>query len=74
VKLGVPAHTVSVAYEFPDYHGLGDEAEKLDYANMARVSRALRAGIVALANRRLALPLIPPGQVPAAPKKLPAKP
>ncbi|HYP05668.1 MAG TPA: M28 family peptidase, partial [Bryobacteraceae bacterium] len=56
-KLGVPAHTVSVAYQFPDYHGLGDEADKLDYANMATVTRALRSGLLALANRRSPLPV-----------------
>ncbi|MBC7792638.1 MAG: M20/M25/M40 family metallo-hydrolase [Clostridia bacterium] len=60
-KLGVPAHTVSVAYGFPDYHDLGDEAGKLDYANMRSVARALRSGVVALANRTTALPLRPPG-------------
>jgi Zn-dependent M28 family amino/carboxypeptidase len=56
-KLGVPAHTVSVAYEFPDYHGLDDVAGKLDYANMTAISRALRAGIYALANRTTKLTL-----------------
>ncbi|HYI95458.1 MAG TPA: M20/M25/M40 family metallo-hydrolase [Bryobacteraceae bacterium] len=50
-KLGVPAHTISVAYGFPDYHGLGDEASKLDYTNMAIVTKALRRGVMALANR-----------------------
>lgn len=67
-KLGVPAHTLSVAYGFPDYHGLGDEASKLDYANMARVTRALRQGIVALANRTASL--TPPAGSPtvSAPK------
>jgi Zn-dependent M28 family amino/carboxypeptidase len=54
-KLGVPAHTVSVAYGFPDYHAVGDEADKLDYQNMALVAQALRAGVVAVANRRTAL-------------------
>ena len=54
-KLGVPAHTISVAYGFPDYHGLGDEASKLNYANMATVTQALRRGVVALGNRRASL-------------------
>ncbi len=54
-KLGVPAHTVSVAYGFPDYHGLGDEAGKLDYTNMTTVTKALRRGVVALANRATSL-------------------
>jgi hypothetical protein len=54
-KLKVPAHTLSVAYEFPDYHTVGDEAGKLNYTNMTAVTRGLRAGIVALANRRAKL-------------------
>ena len=68
VKLGVPAHTVSVAYGFPDYHGLGDEAGKLDYANMTAVSRAVRAGIGALANRTLKLTLREGSPAVSAPK------
>ncbi len=46
---GTPSTTASVTYEFPDYHGLGDEWPKLDYENMARVGCA-----VTLAARRLA--------------------
>jgi Zn-dependent M28 family amino/carboxypeptidase len=57
VKKGIPAHTVSVAYGFPDYHAVGDHADKLDYVNMAKVVRALRAGIYAVANRTAPLPL-----------------
>lgn len=52
---GVPAHTVSVAYEFPDYHAVGDEWQKLDYDNMARVDRA-----VGIAMLRLASAIPPP--------------
>ncbi|MBL8176602.1 MAG: M20/M25/M40 family metallo-hydrolase [Bryobacterales bacterium] len=37
-NFGVPAHTFCVAFEFPDYHGLGDHWEKIDYNNMARVT------------------------------------
>ena len=39
-QLGVPAHTLCVAFEFPDYHGVGDEWQKIDYDNMAKVDRA----------------------------------
>lgn len=46
---GVPAHTLSVAYEFPDYHGKDDHWDKIDYANMANVSK-----MVALATYRMA--------------------
>jgi Zn-dependent M28 family amino/carboxypeptidase len=74
-KLGVPAHTVSVAYGFPDYHAVGDEAGKLDYDNMALIVRALRAGVVAVANRRTALTGAPreSGTAPAPAKSKPTR-
>ncbi len=48
--MGVPAHTVCVAFEFPDYHGVGDEWQKLDYANMAKIDRMLALGLASLAD------------------------
>jgi hypothetical protein len=36
---GVPAHTLLVAYNFPDYHGAGDHWDKLDYPNMTKIAR-----------------------------------
>ena len=48
---GVPAHTLAVAFQFPDYHKPSDEWPKLDYANMAAVTRAVAAGALAIANR-----------------------
>jgi hypothetical protein len=54
-KAGIPAHTLSVTYEFPDYHAVGDEWQKIDYDNMAKVDQA-----VGIATLRLA-------QAPAAP-------
>lgn len=48
--LGVPAHTLSVAYEFPDYHGPADTWDKIDYANMAAVDRAVALAILTIAN------------------------
>jgi hypothetical protein len=50
-RKGIPAHTISVAYGFPDYHRVSDEWPKLDYANMALVTRSIAAGILAVANR-----------------------
>lgn len=50
-EAGIPAHTVVVAYDFPDYHGLADNWEKLDYQNMAKINRTLATGIWELANR-----------------------
>jgi hypothetical protein len=49
-KEGVPAHTVSVTYLFPDYHQPGDEWQKIDYENMARVDRMLALGVIAIAD------------------------
>ncbi|MFC0251368.1 M28 family metallopeptidase [Massilia consociata] len=51
--VGVPAHTLSVAYAFPDYHGKDDTWDKLDYDNMARVTRMLAVGVYELANDRV---------------------
>lgn len=47
---GVPAHTLSVAYAFPDYHGKDDTWDKLDYDNMAHVTRMLAGGVYDIAN------------------------
>jgi hypothetical protein len=47
---GIPAHTMAVAYEFPDYHGLGDEWQKIDYVNMAKVDRMVALGVWMLAQ------------------------
>lgn len=54
-RAGIPAHTLSVAYEFPDYHGLGDEWQKIDYENMAKVDQA-----VGIAMLNLSSALTPP--------------
>jgi len=47
---GVPSTTLSVAYDFPDYHKAGDEWQKLDYDNMAKVDLAIALGALDLAN------------------------
>lgn len=49
-QFGVISHTIGVAFEYPDYHGLSDKPEKIDYANMAAVDRGVAAGILALAD------------------------
>jgi hypothetical protein len=49
-QFGIIAHTIAVAFEYPDYHALGDKPEKIDYANMATVDRGIAAGIVRLAD------------------------
>jgi hypothetical protein len=47
---GIPAHTLAVAFEFPDYHGVGDEWNKIDYDNMAKVDRMVALGVIRLAG------------------------
>ncbi len=49
-RLGVPAHTMSVTYEFPDYHAVGDEWQKIDYDNMAKVDTAVGIGMLRMAQ------------------------
>jgi hypothetical protein len=49
-KHGIPAHTLSVAYEYADYHGKDDTWDKLDYDNMARITRMVAVGTHTLAN------------------------
>jgi hypothetical protein len=48
--VGIPAHTISVAYNYPDYHKVSDTADKIDYDNMALVDRAIALGLLRLAN------------------------
>jgi hypothetical protein len=49
-RAGIPAHTISVAYMFPDYHGADDEWEKIDFANMTKVDRMAALGLVMIAD------------------------
>lgn len=48
--VGIPAHTISVAYEFPDYHKVGDEWDKVDYDNLAKITKAIGLTVEMLAN------------------------
>ncbi len=48
--LGVPAHTLCVAYVYPDYHGVADHWEKVDYPNTAKVLKGIALGILTLAD------------------------
>jgi hypothetical protein len=49
-RIGVPAETLCVAFEFPDYHAVGDEWEKIDYDNMAKVDRMVALAVLMIAN------------------------
>jgi hypothetical protein len=48
--VGIPAHTLSVTYDFPDYHAVGDEWQKIDYDNMAKVTQAVGIAVLRLAQ------------------------
>lgn len=48
--VGIPCTTISVAYEFPDYHRVGDHADRLDYPNFAKIVRAIAEGVEAVSN------------------------
>jgi hypothetical protein len=49
-RVGVPAHTVSVTYDFPDYHAVTDTWDKLDYDNMLKVDQAIGLAVLRLAT------------------------
>ena len=49
-EAGVPAETLCVAFEFPDYHAVGDEWQKIDYDNMAKVDRAIALSMFLMAD------------------------
>jgi hypothetical protein len=49
-NLGIPAHTLCTAYIYPDYHRATDHWEKVDYANMAKVLRAIGLGVLMIAD------------------------
>jgi hypothetical protein len=49
-EAGIPAHTIYVAADFSDYHRVGDEWQKIDYANMAQVDRAVALGLLHLGS------------------------
>lgn len=51
---GVPAQTLGVLYQFPDFHDVGDKVEKVDYENMARVDRMLALGVLTIAESTIA--------------------
>jgi hypothetical protein len=49
-RAGIPAHTISVAFAFPDYHGAADEWAKIDYVNMAKIDRMAALGMLMIAD------------------------
>jgi hypothetical protein len=49
-QAGVPAETLAVTFDFPDYHAVGDEWQKIDYDNMAKVDRAVALALYLMAE------------------------
>lgn len=49
-RAGVVSHTLYVAGDYADYHRVSDEWQKIDYANLANVDRAVALGVLALAS------------------------
>lgn len=47
---GVPAETLCVAFDYPDYHAVGDEWQKIDYDNMAKVDQAIALSMLLMAD------------------------
>ena len=39
-----------MAFDFPDYHAVGDEWQKIDYDNMAKVDRAVALAMFLMAD------------------------
>jgi hypothetical protein len=49
-RRGIPAHTLANGFEYAGYHGLDDEASRIDYDNMARVTRTVALAILRIAD------------------------
>lgn len=49
-EAGVPAETLTVAFDYPDYHAVGDQWQKIDYGNMAKVDRAVALALFLTAD------------------------
>src|ERR1700678_2405838 len=49
-EAGVPAETLCVAFDYSDYHAVGDESQKIDYDNMAKVDRAIALAMFQMAD------------------------
>ena len=51
---GIPAHTLCVAFVYPDYHQPGDHWEKIDYDNLARINRMVALSLLGIAENPVA--------------------
>jgi Zn-dependent M28 family amino/carboxypeptidase len=48
---GIPDQTLATSYDFPDYHRLKDEWDKIDYSTMVKVDRLAARVIWTVANQ-----------------------
>ncbi|MGI8959640.1 MAG: M20/M25/M40 family metallo-hydrolase [Bryobacteraceae bacterium] len=49
-QVGIPDVTFATSFEFPDYHGLKDEWQKIDFPEMAKVDRLVARVVWTVAN------------------------
>lgn len=49
-NVGIPAHTLCVAFIYPDYHGALDHWDKIDYVHMAKINRVVARSLATMAN------------------------
>jgi Zn-dependent M28 family amino/carboxypeptidase len=47
---GVPAHTLCVSFDYPDYHRVSDHWDRIDYVTLARTSRMVAVGLWMVGN------------------------
>lgn len=50
---GIPDTTLCTSFEFPDYHGLKDEWQKIDYPTLAAIDRIVGTVVEAIANSKI---------------------
>jgi Zn-dependent M28 family amino/carboxypeptidase len=53
-QVGIPDLTVATSFEFPDYHGLKDEWQKIDFPEMVKVDRLIARVVWTVANDAVA--------------------
>ena len=49
-QVGIPDLTLATSFEFPDYHGLKDEWQKIDFPEMVKVDRLVARVVWRVAN------------------------
>jgi len=49
-RAGIPDLTIGTSYDFPDYHGLKDEWQKIDFPELAKMDRLIARVLWTIAN------------------------